>query len=366
MNNSSFPFEPSTRWKIGRCDFSDVESRFDAFLYLSIAIIALFENITISVCYFRYRPLRNATNLCLISLTASDILVATLSIPLTFAVYLCKLRPSIDKRHIGDFIYLICDMLPSILSIYSLSLVAIDRMVAVTSPYTYAKYVTQKSAMISVATMWIFVTFLVSLILVFKRYQFTLFIVFMSYIIPVTIMVISFSIIGYIAKKHAKAINEWDKIGYRLKKESRTFTYNGDTFPSAENELKQHRISSHGLITELSIEDEEEWHAENKKNYLWRELKAAFRLLLLLSVFIVAWTPFMALNIEHYRCHNCHIDVRLLKYFKMLHYLNSALNPLLYICLNKRWRAAFLMAVCHPMSNSRASENTITTSRDWS
>ena len=365
MNNTTFDIFGI--WNIKRCDFSGADSRFDAFVYISMAIIALFENITISACYFRYRPLRNATNFFLISLTASDVLVATLSIPFSFGVYLCQLRPPIDKRYIGDLIYLICDMLPSILSIYSLSLVALDRMLAVTNPYFYARHVTQRTAAIAVASVWLFVTFLVSLILIFERRQFTLFIVIMSYIFPVTVMLISYMIIGFVAKQHAKEITKWEKTGFRLKIDSRAFPYNDDMSPSSEDAAKRFSLSvQKDLITlDFNIQDTREWIKQNRPKYLWRELKAAFRLLLLLGTFIVAWTPFMALNIEYYRCRGCHIDFTIVKYFKMLHYSNSAFNPLLFILLNKRWRVAFVMALCRSKLSPRSSEAKINSLRDW-
>ena len=313
MNNSTL--DTSGNCHIGRCDFSSTESKFDAFIYISIAIVALFENITISVCYFRYRPLRNATNLCLISLTASDILVATLSIPLTFAVYLCELRPSIDQRDIGDLIYLICDMLPSILSIYSLCLVAIDRVIAVTGPYTYARYVTHRTAAVSTVLMWIFVTFIVSLILIMEKDRYTLFIVIMSYIFPVTVMLISYSIIGYVAKKHARAITIWEKTRVRLNKKRCSSTSQDESYPSTEDNEKQQKIAmircSLGGV--LDIKHEKVWANQCQPKYLWRELKASLKLLLLLAAFTIAWTPFMALNIEYYRCNSCYIDSEIIK-----------------------------------------------------
>lgn len=397
-NNTSFaPPHPASHWHLGRCDFTDVESKFDALIYIFIALIALVQNVIIAMCYYRYRSLKTITNLCLLSSTASDLLVSVFSIPFTFGVYLCQLRPpSIDKRSIGDFIYLFCDMLPSILSIYSLCLVAIDRLMAVTKPYVHQRHVTKQKAIIAIAVMWLSVIFMVSLILVLERQQFTLFIVFMSYIFPVTLMIVAYSVIGFVAMRHAKAITKWEETGTRLKKNSRAFTFSGDMHPSSEGKISVTSASSEGrklstvktgrrpkvsrvsadntghLITVVELteerEDREAFIApiSPPPNNLWREIKSTVRLLILLTVFIIAWTPFMTLNIQFYVCQGkCWIDGRLLKYFKMLHYSNSALNPMLYVLLSKRWRAALLMMVCHPKASSRVSEMTLTSSRDW-
>lgn len=372
MNNSSI--QNLTVFIIrggGRCDFSSADSRFDAFVYILIAGLAIFENVTILVCYFRFRPLRSATNLCLISLTVSDIFVATLSIPFSFGVYLCKLRPEVDNRSIGDLIYLLCDMLPSNLSIYSLSLVAIDRLMAVTSPFFYAKHATHRSASISVILIWTFVTCLVFLITIIDKRDFTLFIVFMSYIFPVTIMVASYLVIGYVASRHAKEITRWEKTGFRLQKDSHCFSYNSSILPPPDDNIRQETdMTTDTSLVEMNykinLDENREMASTRRFRYVWRELKASLRLLLLVGVFVVAWTPFMALNIEYYRCAKCYIDIGLVKHFKMLHYMNSALNPMLFMLLNKRWRTAFVMALCGTKMSGHASEAKINSQRDWS
>ena len=86
--------------------------------------------------------------------------------------------------------------------------------------------------------------------------------------------------------------------------------------------------------------------------FLWREVRASLKLSFILFCFVVLWTPFIAINIEHYRCtvdigYPCNtITLDMVKYFKLLHYSNSALNPLLYLMLNKSWKIAFKLTLC--------------------
>ena len=91
MNNTS-NYDPHT-WVIGTCNFDSIESRFDVFLYVIIASLALIENTTILAGYLRYRALRTITNTFLVSLTTSDIMVALFSIPYSFGVFMCALLP---------------------------------------------------------------------------------------------------------------------------------------------------------------------------------------------------------------------------------------------------------------------------------
>ena len=364
MNNTSLII-PTPDWGFGKCDFSTHESRIDVFLFLVITVTTLFGNIVVFISYSRYRSLRNKTNVFLISLSASDMLVAIISIPLTFGVFLCNLRPSEDKRHVGDFIYLVCDMLPSIASIYSLTLVAVDKAIAVTHPFSHKEYVNQRSAPIAVAIMWVYVATIVSLILILSRPHFTLFIIVMAYILPVTIMIVSYMLMGYVAKKHAKAINAWERTSFRLHGEynNNISAHNGSNVPAEievtllqgdedndnnnnSNNNDSNKNNNDNNTNNKRKRSKRDWHSRHRAKFLWREFKAAMTLLLLLVVFVISWTPFMALNIEHYRCQTCHIDTRLVKYFKMLHYSNSALNPILYVILSKSWRSAFRMVLC--------------------
>ena len=365
MNNSSHSHAQS--WVIGKCDVDSTESKIDVILYITIATLALLENATIFIGYLRYRALRTITNTFLVSLTTSDIMVALFSIPFSFGVFVCALRPPQDKGNIGDLIYLICDMFPSILSIYSLSIVAIDRMVAIATPYSYATYMTSRRAWMLVVLTWMLVFMLVSLILVLERRPFTLVIVVMSYVVPVTLMVLSYTVIGYIAKRHARAIVQWEKTGARLQKESRAFS---DSNTPKESTPLAGTGCEHKASNALASSNSDGYHSKKRSRvHLWREIKSAMRLLLLVTIFITAWTPFMGLNVKLYMCPNCDIDIRLVKYFKLLHYGNSALNPVLFVLLNRRWRSAFARIwrvwIRKTRRDSVTSQTNLSNLRDW-
>ena len=366
----------------------------------------------------------------ILSLAASDILVAVLCVPYTFVVFVCKLQPQISEDRLQSVFYMVCDMVPSILSIYALALVAVDRAMAISKPFWHLKYVNNKRAFASVIIMWIFVFGLVSFLFVIDdNVHFTLFIIIMAYVVPVTIMVVCYVVMGIIAKHHSKELTSLEKTRTRLMRNDSGRKEPGHH--SSHSEAKQtvvkydeqqDKVSSIPLLIETSngsgdesrdrlctstsfldnnnnnskinshlakdnprrLHRQNSWFKSSMFQFsvarirtrsssiangiraLKRELKAALTLSLILGCFILSWTPFIGLNIEYFRCPECPVNFDLIKYFKMLHFTNSALNPLLFILLNKRWRSAFFKVVLrrktrHGTTHSMVSESSTTT-----
>ena len=86
-------------------DFSNAVNRVDAVVFIAISLAAIIGNSIIFLVYSRHRVLRNTTNVFIISLSASDVMVAVLSIPFTFSVFVCQVLPMEDKGTIANFIY---------------------------------------------------------------------------------------------------------------------------------------------------------------------------------------------------------------------------------------------------------------------
>ena len=358
-----------------KCLIQDFRTHLDAFLFIFISVSAILGNTIVFLCYYKYRPLRSITNVYILSLSASDLLVAVLTVPYTFVVFVCKLQPQMADDRLQSMFYTVCDMVPSILSIYALALVAIDRGIAISKPFWHQKYVNNRRASITVIFMWFYVFGLVSLLFVMDPSHFTLFIIIMAYAFPVTIMIVCYVVMGTVAKRHAKELSSLEKTRTRLRNGSiRKEESSGESSPPC-NKSQNEGCSNIPLLNNNNNNDnsnnnkqdllkrQNTWFRSSKHHFsvakirtrsssivnslraLKRELKAALTLSLILGCFVVSWTPFIGLNIEYYRCPTCPIDFELLKYFKMLHFTNSALNPLLYILLNKRWRSAFFTII---------------------
>ena len=60
-----------------------------------------------------------------------------------------------------------------------------------------------------------------------------------------------------------------------------------------------------------------------------------------MTAFLACWFPFFLLNIIYALDSSIRIDPETILIAKWLHYLNSLLNPVIYSCMNRDFRAAF-------------------------
>lgn len=61
-----------------------------------------------------------------------------------------------------------------------------------------------------------------------------------------------------------------------------------------------------------------------------KEIKLSLTIFFVILLFIAAWTPFMVINIVMFFCGHCVIPNKVTYVSKLLHYSNSAVNPLMY------------------------------------
>ena len=64
---------------------------------------------------------------------------------------------------------------------------------------------------------------------------------------------------------------------------------------------------------------------------------------LIMGTFLVCWSPFNVLIM----CYAFHVEasMRSIMICKLLHYTNSAINPILYVVLNKVYRSAVVKVI---------------------
>ena len=327
----------------------DMIKLIDTGLFSIIFLMIILGNSLVMRCYYKFRTLRNITNTFIMSLSMSDMLVATLSIPYSYLVLVCDLIPCNEKRTLKDFIYLTCDMVPSLASIYSLTFIAIERAFVILFPYKHNIYASKQRAWLVVLMIWVFVVVVVCVNFFVTKLQFTLLIILIGFSIPVALMLISYSIMGYVAKKHADKMRKLNGNTYHLQHLSPHYE-NSISLNSLKNS-KENAVDSQVLnrscqrqnlipkVKRISV-------SEKIVHTFGAEFKAALTLSLILSCFVFTWMPFIGLNIKYYICNeekSCVFEIKpiIVKYFKILHYMNSAVNPILFALLNKQWRAAF-------------------------
>ena len=140
-----------------------------------------------------------------------DLFVATVSIPFSFSVLVCGILPY-------EFLYIFCDMIPSIWSIYSLTLISLDRMLAVSSPYIHERFVTRRAACVAVVIALLLAILCVTVSLAWDVYRFTIFVITVTYVLPIGAMLLSYVIMGYSAKVQVDKAKELTKTRDRLRK----------------------------------------------------------------------------------------------------------------------------------------------------
>ena len=73
-------------------------------------------------------------------------------------------------------------------------------------------------------------------------------------------------------------------------------------------------------------------------------------ILIVIGLFVVAWTPFIVLGILSVYCRTCTFlwDTRITMATKLLHYSNSAVNPIIYAFRNSQFQRSFQAILsCH-------------------
>ncbi|XP_072550730.1 trace amine-associated receptor 13c-like [Salminus brasiliensis] len=269
-------------------------------LYVSTAAVVLLTVcgnllIIISVCHFK--QLHTPTNMLILSLAVSDILVGALVIPIS-------LIWTIESCWIFNRDFCICFILTSYFltstSIHNVALIAVDRYLALSNPFLYTKTVSVSTMCIAVLCDWC-VMFFYNLVAHYFSRNFKCLVMcpgdcflvldeiwslvdnILIFGIPCSVIIILYSLVFVLVRKHATAIRE-------LHVNTRTQTSQSD----------------------ISMKSER---------------KAAKVLGLVVSVFLACLFPYSL-----YSSLGKVIEVEVESFQKVLIlvYLNSAINPVIY------------------------------------
>eukprot|EP00794_Sanderia_malayensis_P018227 gene18227-20045_t len=340
-------------------------SYFDGTLLIIIQITALFGNCLFFIGLIKYPSLRNSTNILLCALATADIIVALGPMSMTFAVYVCSWGPRSQAG--GDIIskaYLFTDVWTGTVSIWCLAVIAIDRYFAIEWPFLHQRVMKPSLAVGAVVIVWMISAVMASIRLVstIPRRQQSLTNIMISFAVPLLIMLFCYINIAKTARRQMIRIAELNAAGKSIRMQDeadKSTTSNGIAVITEEQTSQQPSSESSEKNTNQQQQQQQGGSkisrlrrgtlgVYRKVRSVGKELKAAKMLAVVMGAFIVTWTPFMSLIIISYmycsppqpKCYEM-LTLELSKYLKFLHYFSSALNPCLYVLLNKKWREAF-------------------------
>lgn len=253
-----------------------------------VMVLALLGNTLVCFAFYHSTNLRCVTNIFIVSLAMTDILVASVSIPIWLVI---QNTECINTWKACDPILMAfwkcLDILFSTASIMNLCAISCDRYIAITSPLRYSQIITKTRALIVLIYLW-FYSITIATINLDGGVYYPVLVFVVSFLLPLSVMIYSYSRIFLAALRQARRIQPM-----------------------------------------------------RQAFYFKREIKAAKTLAIVMGAFIVCWTPFFVMNIlvQFIRFYVPPIATLVIK---MLHYGNSALNPVIYSSSNRDFRHKIL------------------------
>ena len=306
-----------------------------------ILILDVCGNCLVIGAILRYRRLRTITNYFIISLAVSDILIAAFSMPFRIHHTLKSLCWDLGQT-ICEF-WVFVDLLCSCASITNLSLISIDRFLALTFPLSYGSIMTKCRAITAIAFVWGYSGLLASLSFMnwspdastratgeckkTDRYYYT-FVIIAGFFLPLIILVINYSMVFKVAFTQAKKLQKLESASSMEPAETSEADFRTDPRPS--------------LISIGRVE-------RKRRKSIVRELKATKTLAIVIGTFVVCWLPFFIMMFVIQFCDFCvpgkmhptASQIVAIVFVYVLPLLNSAVNPIIYSSFNSDFRSAF-------------------------
>ncbi|XP_046730101.1 trace amine-associated receptor 13c-like [Silurus meridionalis] len=264
----------------------------------AVVLLTVCGNLLVIISVFHFKQLHTSTNMLVLSLALSDFLVGTLVMP-SMLIWIIESCWIFGRIFCTSFL-LIGGFLTS-LSIYNVALIAVDRYFALSHPFLYTNIICKRTMYTVVFSNWCVClvyntafcyfngTFMNYVMCPRECFYFlrdisSLIDLVVTFIFPLSVIIILYSRVFLIAKKHATAIRE----------------LNNHTRPQTQ------KITSHSMKSER---------------------KAAKVLGILVSVFLLCLLPYFIYSLLG---DVIELQTETLKKFLLGFCLNSSINPVIY------------------------------------
>lgn len=275
MNNSSAASAPSAGLGLATMAWSVA--------YGTVAVMAIFGNSMVIMAFVRNAKLHTRTNYFVVGLASADLLVGVLVVPLYISNMLLYKRKLAIPSALNS-VYLVTDIFGGFASIFHLMLISLERFYAIVCPVSHRNS-SRWMYIVSLAVVWV-VSGSLSVIHALREGSSSkeAFMILIVVCFGVAFLVICAAYVGI-----------WRKARKRRRKHS----------------------------TSLA--------SKRKRRKQDQDVTIAITVLMVIVLFIVTWLPFVCINVLYFfKVLATNIKVDVILFAKLLHYSNSAINPIIY------------------------------------
>ena len=286
MNNSSVPQRrvPSP--------LSSVQATLWGTSYGVVAILIMLANTVSIAAFLKTKPRRKHTHYFLINLSIADFTVGAVSVPL-FISYL--VHPWMwSQSLVLPMIHSTVDILSGLASVFTLAIVSLERLLAVSIPFKY-RMIPRKAYFCCVAATWCLAGCVAAISIAFylrivREAFYTAVILSLS----LSLTIACFAYIAIIFKINQK-----------------------------NNSAKDHK--------DLTV-----------------ERRLSITLLCVTAIFVLSWLPFQLIFILVHFCKTCVFSMNTVFFIKLLHYSNSFMNAAVYTFRIPEFKEAIMVSIRPP------------------